>query len=156
MNSLLMDNLHFVKGLDAVADAFSATVASDVVSMKASEKCLFLIHKAVGATGTSTVTVEACDDVVPTTTTAIPFFRRAITTDDTEGAVTATAATGFVTTAGSSHLYLVEVDHKALAASGYGYVRCKMVESVDSPVLGGIIIIQTADYRGATKASTIV
>lgn len=148
-----IEQLHFVKGLDAVADAFAATVASDVVNMGKHNKCFFMIHKGVGATGTSTITVEACDDVVPTTTSAVPFRYRAITSNDTPGALTVATASGFATTAGSSQLYVVEVEAEALAASGYGYVRLKAVEVVDSPVLGGIQII-LAEPRYATTTST--
>lgn len=155
MNSLLMERLHLVKGLDAVADAFSGTVASDVVDMSALHRVLFLVHKGVGATGTSTITVEACDDIVPTNTTAIPFTYRAITTGDTEGALTAAAAAGFATTAGSSQLYAIEIREDALAALGYRYVRLKAVEVVDSPVLGGILILGEAKAARASKESII-
>lgn len=155
--SELLETLHLVKGLDAVADAFAGTVASDVVNMAGYEDILFVIHKGVGATGTSTVTVEACDDVTPTTTSAVPFTYRAITTGDTEGALTQVAATGFTTTAGSSQLYAVQINAAALAASGYSYARLKMVEVVDSPVLGGILIVQGCPrYAQAVKPSTIV
>ena len=140
-NGLLLEQLHFVKGLDAVADAFAATVASDVVNTSLYDSVIFLLHKGVGTTGTSTLTVEACDDVVPTTTSAVPFWYKAVTSGDTEGTLTAATASGFVTTAGSSQLYPVEVNTAQLAASGYKYVRLKAVESVDSAVLGGIICI---------------
>jgi hypothetical protein len=141
-NGLLLENLHFVKGLDAVADAFASTVVSDVVNMKDYESVVFLYHHGVGATGTSTLTVLACDDVVPSTTSAIPFWYKAITSGDTEGTLTKATASGFVTTAGSSQLYALEVRASDLLASGYQYVYTKAVESVDSPVLGGIVIIQ--------------
>lgn len=131
---------HPVKGLDAVADAFAGTVYSDVVSMKNNNHCQFIIHKAVGATGTSTVTVEACDDFVPTTTEAITFRYQTIISGDTAGAETKATVAGFTTTAGSSQLYKIEVDAEALASLGYPSVRLKMVEVVNSPVLGGIII----------------
>ena len=38
-------------------------------------------------------------------------------------------------------MILIEADVAELAASGYGYIRLKAVESVDSPVLAGILII---------------
>lgn len=133
---------HVIKGLDPVADAFAgATVYSDVINCKNFESVEFIIYKGVGATGTSTVTVEACDDVVPTTTSAIAFYSQAITSGDTHGALTARAAAGFDTTAGSSQIYRIFVDVAALAASGYGFVRLKCAEVVDSPVLGGILAI---------------
>jgi hypothetical protein len=131
---------HYVKGLDPVADAFAGTVYSDVVNLKNWRVCTFLIHIGVGATGTSTFTVEACDDTVPTNVSAVPFVYREVTTGDTPGTLTKAAAAGFTSTAGSSKLIEISVESEALAASGYGYVRLKAVEVVDSAVLGGILI----------------
>lgn len=133
--------LHPVKGLDPVADAFAGTVASDVINMENIIEGAFIIYKGVGTTGTSTITVEACDDVTPTTTSAIAFEYQASTSGDTYGALTAAASTGFVTTAGSSQVYVVYVDASRLAASGYGYVRLKAVEVADAAVLGGILFV---------------
>ncbi len=148
---------HPVKGLDPVADAFSGTVYSDVINMKNYGHIQFVIYKGVGATGTSTITVEACDDVTPSNVSAVPFRYQTITSGDTEGTPTAAATTGFTTTAGSSQLYKIEVDSDALGASGYGYCRLKAVEVVDSPVLGGILAILTeGKYKDAVPDSAIV
>lgn len=132
-------DMHFMKGLDVVADAFSGTVYSDIVQA-AGEGVLFVLHKGVGATGTSTLTVEACSTITATATAAVPFIYRKSTGTDVWGDWAAVAATGFVTTAGSSQLYQVYVDAAELAEEGYKYVRLAAVESVDSPVLGGILI----------------
>lgn len=141
MITRLSEQTHFVKGLDPVADAFSATVSSDVVSLRDYSECVFIIYKGVGAVGTSTVTVEACSDFTPSATTAVPFYyRRIANSGDTHGAFTAATSSGFVTTAGSSELYQVVVTVDELALTGYSCARLKMVESVDSPVLGGILI----------------
>lgn len=149
-------DLHFVKGLDPVADAFAgATVYSDVVDMQDYGECVFVIHTGVGATGTSTLTVEACDDIVPTTTSAIPFRYKAILSGDTHGALTAAAAAGVATTAGNSKIYVVEVQASDLLASGYRYVRLKAAEVVDSPVLGGILIILASPRVAGTHNSAI-
>jgi hypothetical protein len=146
----------FIKGLDPVADAFSGTVYSDIVSMANHNCAKFIIYKGVGTTGTSTITIEACSDTSGSAVSAIPFSYQAITTGDTAGALTAVANTGFTTTAGSSQLYLIYVDAEALAASGYQYVRLKAVEVVDSPVLGGILInLLEPRYNQAVQASAI-
>ena len=154
----LMSELHLVKGLDPVADAFAgASVYSDVVNMEGFHNCLFIVHTGVGATGTSTFTVQACDDVTPSNRTAIAFHYREITTGDTEGAITAATDTGFVCTAGSSKILAIEVESQALAASGYGYVQLKAAESVDSPVLGGILIVMgNPRYAEDISATAIV
>lgn len=152
----LLQNLHFVKGLDPVADAFAGTVASDVVDVSNHGGALFLVYKGVGTTGTSTITVEACDDVTPSNTTAVPFYYKAITSNDTQGAMTAAAAAGFTTTAGSSQIYAVSVDSQELASAGYKYVRLKAVEVVDSPVLGGIAIALYQPRFGGSATNSAI
>jgi len=150
----LLNNLHAVKGLDPVADAFSGTSTSDVVSLANHGSAIFLIYKGVGATGTSTITVEACDDIVPTNTTAVPFFSKSITSTDVQGALTARTAAGFTTTAGSSQIYMIQVAAEEVANAGYSYVRLKAVEVVDSPVLGGIAIVLAAPRFGGSPTAT--
>lgn len=130
--------IHWVKGLDPVADAFAGTVNTDVFECLGHE-AVFIIYKGVGTTGTSTITIDACDDITPSTTAAVPFRYRACTTGDTWGAWTAATATGFTTTAGSSQLYEIRVDPSDLAAEGYGYVRLHAVEVANDPVLGGVL-----------------
>jgi hypothetical protein len=147
---------HVVKGLDPVADAFAGTTGSDIVDITGHQSATFIIYKGVGATGTSTVTVEACDDVTPSNTTAVPFYYRAITPNDTNGAMTAATTAGFATTAGSSQVYVIEVDHAELASVGYKYVRLKMVEVVDSPVLGGILIVLNNPRFGNSTTNSVI
>ena len=157
--TLMLEELKFAKGLDPVADAFSgATVYSDVYSMRDHGRIIFVIYACVGATGTSTLTVEACDDVVPTTVSAIAFWSRQILTGDTDAAWVRRAAAGFVTTAGSSKIILCEADAKDLP-SQYGFIRLKAAESVDSPVLGSIMAILGGGpnrYSKAINATVIV
>lgn len=148
---------HVVKGLDPVADAFSGTVYTDIINMKNFEHIQFLIYKGVGTTGTSTITVEACDDVSASNVSAVVFKYQACTTGDTFGALTAATTAGFTTTAGSSQMYKVEVDAEALAASGYGYVRLKAVEVANDPVLGGVIaILSEGKYNESVSDTAIV
>lgn len=137
----LLQTLKFAKGIDPVADAFAATVRSDVYNIEAHGRVLFVIYCGVGATGSSTITVNACDNVTPSTRSAIPFWYREILTGDTDGTIVRAATTGWVTTVGSSKIILVEADAKDCAAVGYGFVELTAVESVDSPVLGGVLAI---------------
>lgn len=149
-----LECFRFAKGLDPVADAFAGTVYSDSLNASEFHKVFFIIHKGVGATGTSTVTVEADDTNSPLGSTAVPFRYRRMNDTDTPGAVTEAAAAGFTTTAGSSDMYVIEVDCKALAATGFKYVFCKMVESVDSPVVGSIAIFACPRYADHTANIT--
>lgn len=148
---------HVVKGLDAVADAFASTVTSDVVSMRNHNQCTFLVHKGVGATGTSTLTVEACDDFSASNTTAVAFkYRRCCNSADVQGALTDATTSGFATTAGSSEIYVVEVLAEDLAATGYDKVRLKAAEVVDSAVLGGIIVILSEPVFAQAIQPTVI
>ncbi|HLF03971.1 MAG TPA: hypothetical protein VI855_01990 [Dehalococcoidia bacterium] len=158
MTNLLMETLKFCKGIDPVADAFDNAVipASDVYNMEGYEKILFMIYIGVGATGTQTWTVEACDDVVPTNVTAIPFWHREILTTDVEGTLTRDAAAGFTVTAGSSKIILVEA-HADELPSNRAYIRLvQSAEPVNSPCLGGVMaMLGGARYASLTKPTVL-
>lgn len=147
---------HVVNALVPVADAFAGTVYTDVINMKDFNHVQFVIQKGAGAVGTSTITIEACDDVVPTNVSAVPFKYQVCTTGDTFSALTAAEATGFDTTAGANQMYKVEVDSDALAASGYGYIRLKAVEVVNDPVLGGVVAVLTEPRYGQEVPNTAI
>ena len=103
------------------------------------------------------ITVEASDDVSGSNVTGIPFKYREILTGDTPGALTVATTSGFTTTAGSSKLIVVEVDTDELGDTGYDYCRLKAVESVDSPVLGGILAIGSGSrFKEAIQETAIV
>lgn len=157
-NKMISQVTKYVKLLDPVADAFSGTVTTEEVNCSGAHAAHFIITKGVGTTGTSTVTVEAVDDTSASNTSAIPFRYAANTTSDTWGTLTAATTAGFVTTAGSSQRYIIEVDCDQLAASGYKYVRLKMVEVVNDPVLGGIdcILYPLRDERAANAQATVL
>jgi hypothetical protein len=130
----------FETGIAAVADAFAGTVHSVVVSMKNHNRVRFIAHWGVGTTGTSTFTVEACDDTTPSNTTAVAFYYRITVKGAAPGAITACASTGLLSTAGSNQTYEFEVPAENIASLGYGYVRLTAVESVASARLGGVLI----------------
>ena len=141
-----VDDLHAVPVLYPVADAFAGTMNTDIVRVRG-EGVLFVITKGVGTTGTSTITVDACDDVTPSNTTAVAFMYRISTTPDTWGDWTQATATGFTTTAGSNQMYEVYCPADELAAAGYGYARLTAVEVANDPVLGGVnAYIVNPDY----------
>ena len=104
-----MSDFHFVTGTGAsttllaspVADALAGTIYTDVVAMKKYETCYFILSWGVGATGTTTITVESCDDFTPTTTSAIAYYYKRLSSGETNTAWTAATSAGFTTTAGS-------------------------------------------------------
>lgn len=157
----LMEALKFAKGLDPVADRFdnAASPASDIVSMRDYGRALFVIHYGVGATGTQTFKVDACDDIAASNVEKVPFWYREILTGDTEGDISrAVAADGFTVTAGSSKIVLVEVAAKDLP-DGKPFVRLvQTAEPVDSACLAGVAIIlggKPTRYAGASKATVL-
>ena len=153
MGSLsIPSDMHFVKGLDPVADFMAATVSTDIIEV-GGEGIGFLIYKGVGTTGVSTITVEACDDTSATTTAAVPFWYKRIAA--TDAGWTAASAAGFATTAGSSDMYLIAAPRDVFASSGYRYARLKAVETTDSAVLGGIAAFVYGLRYGPQPASLI-
>ncbi|MCR4443214.1 MAG: hypothetical protein QHH10_13150 [Peptococcaceae bacterium] len=132
---------HVVNALPPAADAFAGTVVTDVINLKNWEHVSFLIQCGAGAVGTSTITVEACDDTTPTNTVAIPFTYQECISGDTFSEVKQADETGFTTTAAANKVYKIELDAQALAKSGYSYVRLKTVEVTDDPVAGGVMAI---------------
>jgi hypothetical protein len=143
MSGLLIEQSHVEVGIAAVADVFGADgVGSDVFNMKDHNRIVFIVHWGVGTTGVNKFTVQACDNVTPDNTTAIPFHYRTLTAGAAPGAVTAaTAADGFSNTAGSDQVILIEVTAAAVNATGYQYVRLYADETTDDAVLGGVLAL---------------
>lgn len=146
-----------VQGLPPVADAFDSTVYSDITNIKNWSRVRFIRYAGVGATGTSTLTVEACDDAAGSNVSAVPFrYRETGVGTDVFGVLTDATSAGFTTTAGSNQIVEVWVDAEALVASGYGFVRLKAVEVTNSPVLGGILIeLHGPRYASSTDVTVI-
>jgi hypothetical protein len=135
---------HYIRGMPYAADLYAAgTVYSDVVNMKNHHVATFVINQELGSTGTATITVQACDDVVPTNRSAVPFYvQKYLAASDIPAAPVAVAATGFTTTAeATAAIYVIMVDAAVLAASGFSYLQMKAVEVVNDPVAGSVVII---------------
>lgn len=136
------ENFRFVTALAPVANAFAGTVYPKGINLANYGRIAFLIAKGVGTTGTTLVSVVAADAASPLAESAVAFqYRRVPSNMITPGAITQATSAGFTTTPGSSDLYIVEVDVKALAAAGYHYVNLKMVEQAASAVVGCVIAI---------------
>lgn len=155
MNGLLSEYLKVIKGLDPVADAFSGTVASDVINMGLYDRALFVVQKGVGATGTATITMQATAANTTSSPTAIPFKYRAVSSGDTAGSITDATTAGFTTSAASSELYLCEVRAENMP-DGKPWLHLQSVEVVDSPIVGSILILLgAARFTGATLPTAI-
>jgi hypothetical protein len=118
------------------ADAFDGTKTSDVVNVSLFDGGYGVLYN-VSATGTMVITVEACSDVTPTATTAIPFYiSRTLTSTNVTTAAAYTAATGYTTAAGEDATYIITINNADVQAAGYKYVRIKTVEVVNNPSTG--------------------
>jgi hypothetical protein len=151
---------HFEAGLVPVADFLvnGAGVATDVVNLQRHEAVRLILFWGVGATGTNTLTVEACDDVVPTNKVAVPFWYRQSTAFGAIGAVAfqPVPATGLLTTAGSNKVVELYTTAEYVAATGFGYVRMKSVPGVASALLGFCLIeLLNARWKDGAEASAI-
>jgi len=145
MSGQLSQRAHFVAGIYPIADFNDGTKYSDVVNMKGYSGATFVVMNGVatGGTASATITMLAGSDAAdpPTASTAIPFHYKVITATDVEGPYAMAATTGFATTAGSAHMYIIEVEAEELGDTGYNYLCMKFVEAVNDPVVGSVLII---------------
>lgn len=143
MTSLMLERSHFEIGKAPVADFAAGGTVSDVVSLKRHNRVRFIVFWGVGTTGTITLTVLACDDVVPSNTTAVPFWYQ-INNAGVQGDVTyqGTPATGVVNIAGSNQIMVVETTAALIgaAAAGRSYAQLNVAETTNDPLLGGILV----------------
>jgi hypothetical protein len=137
----MLELYHVVNALAPAAGAFTGTVETVPINLKNFEHVSFVIQCGAGAAGTAAVTVEACSDTTPTATLAIPFVYQECISGDTFGAIQKALAAGFTTAAAANKVYKIDIDADVLAASGYGYIRVKSVESTVSAISGGILAI---------------
>ena len=126
--------------LTAHEDIFNGTPTTDIVNMDGWTECLWIIEKSAGGTGTAVITVESCDDVTPTTATAVAFDYQVMTSGNTWGSRAAGTSSGFTTTAGANQGYKVWIRADELSGSDK-YVRLKATESANDPVDGAIVTI---------------
>jgi hypothetical protein len=149
---------HVVNALPPLDNAFAGSVATVPINMKNWGHCSFLIQCGAGAVGQAQITVEACSDVTPTTTVAIPFYYQECIAGDTFGPITQTAdATGFETSAAADKMYKVEVDNEMLASTGYNYVRLKSVEKVVGAITGSVIaVLKEGRFESEIPTSVLV
>lgn len=149
-----IDADHFVVGIAPVADGFSGTALSDVIKV-AGDGIEFIVFTGAGATGTSTFTVLACDDVVPTTTAAVTFWYKEITSDPGDTEWTLATVAGFTRAAGSNAMFRIWVPADHVGEKGYSYAQLSAVEVVDSPVLGGVLA-RVVNTRRQPQTVTVI
>ena len=154
--SIDISSINFVQNaLTAHEDIFNGTPTTDIVSLANHDAAVFLITKSAGGTGTAVITVESCDDVTPTTATAVAFYYQENTSGNTWGSRTSATSSGFTTTAGANQQYKVWVHSDGLSGTNK-YVRLKATESANDPVDGAIITMLVGEkYPQATPQAAI-
>lgn len=149
------DGGHFVQAV-APIDINGGVTNSDVWSMAKYAHASIVIM--LGVTGAAvTVTLEECDDFVPTTTTAIPFARYAEETagGDTLGAKTATLAAGFATSANDGIFYFIEIDAAELT-DGRPNLRVVLSDPAAATLAAVGVFLSGARYGEEQSPTAIV
>ena len=121
-------------------DMFDGDPTTDVMSMAVYQDIIFIITKNAGASGTATITVESCDNTIPSNTTTIPYRSQSTVSGNSPGAWTERAAAGFTTAAGANQVYVIWVRAEVLD-DGDQFVRMVMTESANNPVDGAVVAI---------------
>ena len=134
---------------------------SDVFNMKLYKHMTFIVEQGAWAGGTSTMKVQACDDVTPSNTTDMAFnVRQAVMdgTTDALGALTAVAATGLaLDTANTMTVIEVDVDEVMKATSGaYTYIRLTGTDPGAADLLSVLAVLGEPRYGGSVPATAIV
>lgn len=140
-----------------VADFVGTHVPTDTVSFAKYNKAYFVIFQGVGTAGTHTITAVPYSAVGGSTTTAIPFRYKIISSTDTNAAWV--AASTLTTTAGSDQIWVIEVNADDLPlVSGVKYEYCSvLITAVDSTaVLGGCIIIMDEPRYAEDTTDTVI
>jgi len=144
-NGRLMQDIHPVHCFPstiaaAYEDFFNGDPAGDVINLENYGQVTFFVYTAAGATGTAVATVESCDDVTPSNTTAIAFKYWNGTAGDTWSDMQDATASGFTIAAGINTFCAITVSAEALSGTDK-FVRLQLTEGVDSPVDGGAFAI---------------
>ncbi len=137
-------------------DINGGIVNSDVFSLGLYARCQILVT--LGVTGAATtITVEECDDFVPTATTAIAFARYSEETaaGDTLGARTATAAAGFATSTNDSIMYVFDIVASELT-DGRPNLRIVCSDPSSATLLSAVAILSGARYQEAQTPTAII
>jgi len=121
----LAEKYHVV-GLVSPVDTASTTVNSDVINMGKNHAACIAVYIGTITGDTAVITVEECDDVTPSNSTAIDFRYResgATGTSDAFGDMATAASTGVTVAAtDDDHIFLIDIDADELS-DGYPYLR---------------------------------
>lgn len=143
-------------------DIFFGSPTTDVINLENAQGVLFIIATNANAgSGAATITIEACDDVTPSNTTAIAFRYQTVSAD-VQSAVSASTSTGLASVGTANTIYLIEVDAADVAAASVNstynnpYVRLKATETQSDAVDGAILAILIGTRYSPLTATQLV
>ncbi len=155
---LAAQNYQMVNSKAPVADTSAGSPNSDVMSLAKGATAMTIYYTGANATGNTVITVESCDDVSPTTTTAIAFRVTKYETSGSDVPSTATAvvaSTGFTTVTVANVFYVIEVDSDMLSGTDK-YFQIAQAEATGGAVVGGCFtIIGPGRYQESTTDTAI-
>lgn len=130
-------------------------VNTDVFSMKNHSHVSIIIQ--LGVTGAaSTVTLEECDDFVPTNSTAINFevYKEETASGDTLGARVSVAAAGFATSTNDGVFYVIELDASELLVD-FPNVRLVFSDPSAATFVSVVAVLSGSRYGKEQSATAI-
>jgi len=129
---------------------------SDVWSMENYAHATIIVQVGVSAAAFTKIIVNACDDFVPTTRTALAYAMYAEETaaGDTLGARTAVAAAGHTPSAADTIMYVIEIDAAELPA-GSPNLEVSLTNGVNSVIASVVAILTGPRYAGDQSATAI-
>ncbi len=151
----LAEQFHFVNAVPPV-DINGAIKNSDVWSMGLYKHATIVLK--LGVTGAaSTVTLEECDDFVPTNTTAIAFTSYAEETagGDTLGTKTATTSAGITGSTNDGVFYVIEIDAAALT-DGFPNLRVVLSDPSAATLAAVAVFLSGSRYAQEQSPTAIV
>ena len=151
----LLQQVKYVQGLVPVADFTAGDVATDIVSMMNWSSVTFFVFKGAGAAGATVATVEACDDVSASNSTAIAFRYSSNTATDVIGDLTDAAASGVAITAGANEIWAITVNADELV-SNREFVRLVLTESDSTAVTGCVLIVLSGGRDQGDDLATVI
>jgi len=134
--------------------------------MKNHNRCTFIIITgAIEDSGVSNLCkVQACDNVTPSNTTDVTFYRNSLqwsTTVDTWGALALAPSTGYNFTSNNAvanavHIATVTSDMLEAEAAGKSYVRLNIAETVNKTITATVLVVLSEPrYPQAVPVSVI-
>ena len=130
---------------------------SDVWSMKKHAHASIYIPVGVSAAAFTKIILNACDDFVPTTRTAIPFtlFSEETAAGDTLAAKEAVLAAGKTPSANDGIMYIIEIDAADLP-DGSPNLEVSLTNGVNSVIAAVGVLLTGARYAEDQSATAIV